>query len=279
MKPWQSPDFKTLLKLALSEDLCSGDATTLALVPENATCIATITTKSSLVVAGQWVAKAVFEDVDASLNYVIAVHDGQKTTAKQQIATVSGNTASILAGERTALNFLQRMSGIATAADQFTRVIGPYTCKIVDTRKTAPGHRLLDKYAVRMGGGQNHRTNLGDGILIKDNHIRACGTVSGAVETARKNAVHTLKIQVEVTTVQEAADAIESGADALLLDNMSPEMVRQIVYLYGSRAILECSGNISLESVRRYAETGIHVISIGALTHSVIAADISLNIT
>jgi nicotinate-nucleotide pyrophosphorylase (carboxylating) len=278
MKPWQTPDFKTLLKLALSEDLGSGDATTLALVSETATCVAGITAKSPLVVAGQWVAKAVFEEVDASLNYVIAVYDGQKTAVSQQIATVSGNTASILAGERTALNFLQRMSGIATAADRFTRVISPYPCRIVDTRKTAPGHRLLDKYAVRMGGGQNHRTNLGDGILIKDNHIKAFGSVSGAVETARKQAPHTLKIQVEVTTVHEATDAIESGADALLLDNMSPETVQQIVHLYGSRAILECSGNITLESIRRYAETGIHVISIGALTHSVVAADISLNI-
>ena len=278
MKPWQTPDFKELLKLAISEDLNSGDATSLALVPENSMSSASITAKSPLVIAGQWVAKATFEEIDPSLRYVIEIHDGQLTLENQQIATVSGNTSSILAGERTALNFLQRMSGIATGAYQFTREITPFNCKIVDTRKTAPGHRQLDKYAVRMGGANNHRMNLADGILIKDNHIKACGSVSKAVEKARKHAPHTIKIQVEVTSLQEAADAIESGADILLLDNMMPEMVEKIVSLYGSKALLECSGNMTLKTVRRYAETGIHLISVGALTHSVIAADISLNI-
>lgn len=277
MKPWQTPDFKLLLKLAISEDLNSGDATTLALVPDNSTSTAGITAKSSLIVAGQWVAKAAFEEIDPTLRYVIEVHDGQLTLENQRIATVSGNTGSILAGERTALNFLQRMSGIATGAYHFTREISPYSCKIIDTRKTVPGHRQLDKYAVRMGGAQNHRINLGDGILIKDNHIKACGSVSKAVQKAREHAPHMLKIQIEVTTLQEAAEAVESGADILLLDNMTPEMVEKIVSLYGSKILLECSGSMSLKNVRRYAETGVHLISVGALTHSVAAADISLN--
>ncbi len=278
MKPWQTPAFKALLNIALAEDLDSGDATSQALILPSAVNEAEILTKSTCIVAGQWVAQAVFSNVDRTLEYRILIEDGQKSHKGCIIATVKGNTASILAGERLALNFLQRLSGIATSTHDLVTRIGSSACKVVDTRKTAPGMRQLDKYAVRTGGGFNHRMNLGDGILIKDNHIKACSGISNAVSAARKNACHTLKIQVEVTTMIEAEEAAACGADSLLLDNMTPDLVHQIVERFGSSLLLECSGNLSGDNIREYSNTGVHILSVGALTHSVHAADISLNL-
>ncbi|MBN1879954.1 carboxylating nicotinate-nucleotide diphosphorylase [bacterium] len=278
MKPWQTTSFKKLLQLALAEDLDSGDATSDALIPDSLTGIADITTKSQCVIAGQRIAEAVFREVDTTIDYNILVKDGDSSSNGRTISTVSGKTSSILAGERVALNFLQRLSGIATAAHEMTQMVSNTACRIVDTRKTVPGLRILDKYAVRMGGAHNHRMNLGDGILIKDNHIKACGGITNAVKTARLKVPHTLKIQIEVTTKAEADEAVTSGADSLLLDNMQPDLVQQIVECYGHSVLLECSGNLTKEKIREYAETGVHILSIGALTHSVCAADISLNL-
>ncbi len=278
MKPWQTPAFKALLNIALAEDLDSGDATSQALILPSSVNEAEISTKSTCIVAGQWVAQAVFMEVDRSLEYQILIEDGQLAHTGCTIATIAGNTASILAGERLALNFLQRLSGIATSTHDLVTRIGSSACKVVDTRKTVPGMRQLDKYAVRMGGGFNHRMNLADGILIKDNHIKACNGISNAVSAARTNACHTLKIQVEVTTMTEAEEAASSGADSLLLDNMAPDLVHQITKRFGSSLLLECSGNLCADNIRVYSNTGVHILSVGSLTHSVHAADLSLNL-
>ena len=278
MKPWQTPAFKSLLQIALAEDLDSGDATSLALIPDSSRSIADITAKSICVVAGQGVAEAVFREIDPDVNYTVLLEDGISASVGQNIACIEGRTASILAGERLALNFLQRMAGIATATRRMVDIADNPNCRIVDTRKTAPGLRLLDKYAVRMGGGYNHRMNLGDGILIKDNHIKACGSIKAAISTARRNAAHTLKIQIEVSSMSEAERAVTAGADSLLLDNMPSDMVRRIVERFGSRILLECSGNLTLDRINEYSVTGAHILSIGALTHSVHAADLSLNL-
>jgi nicotinate-nucleotide pyrophosphorylase (carboxylating) len=278
MKPWHLPGFFQLLDLAVMEDLSTGDVTSNALIPDNLVGYASLTAKSGCVIAGQEIAHAVFSRVDSSLIYSTCVQDGQKAEAGQIIASVEGNLLSILAAERTALNFLQRFCGIATMTRHYVQLINNSTCKIVDTRKTAPGYRLLDKYAVRQGGGYNHRFNLGDGILIKDNHIKACGSISAALLKARKNAHHTIKIQIEVTCSEDAAEAVNANADALLLDNMDYDSVKSIVDRYGNDILVECSGNISDKTIKQYADTGVHIISVGALTHSVSAADISLNI-
>lgn len=276
MDPWTSPVFQSLLKLAIAEDLQTGDATSESLVPEDAECEAHIRAKSDCVVSGQHVAATVFHTIDNRIQYAIRTPDGQPAAAGDIISRIGGNTRSVLAGERLALNFMQRMSGIATLTRALVKATAHTQCRIIDTRKTVPGHRSLDKYAVRCGGGGNHRMNLGDGILIKDNHIDAAGSVENAVRTALKNARHTLRIQVEVKNMKEAQAAVNAGADALLLDNMQPDDIRRIMAALPSNILFECSGNITPETIRDYAETGVNMISVGALTHSVKAADLSL---
>ncbi|MBN1297644.1 carboxylating nicotinate-nucleotide diphosphorylase [bacterium] len=276
MKPWTNPIFLDLLRIALMEDLLYGDATTEAVIADDANCRARIVSKSECVIAGQNVAQAVFHEVDRKTQYHAVIEDGCHASPGTEIATVQGNCRTILAGERIALNFFQRMSGIATMTRDIRKMIAHTECRIVDTRKTLPGHRILDKYAVRMGGGSNHRMGLGDGILIKDNHVDAAGGVAPAVHLARLRARHPLRIQVEVRNRDEAMAAVEAGAEALLLDNMQPAQVKDIVAGLKDSVFLECSGTISHQNVIAYAETGIHMISIGALTHSVKAADISL---
>jgi nicotinate-nucleotide pyrophosphorylase (carboxylating) len=267
---------------ALAEDCAWADVTTQALIPSDAEGKASITAKSAGVLAGVEVASLVFSRVDSSLKFQALLRDGAGLQRGTEIAVVEGKVAGILWGERVALNFLQRLSGIATETHRYVEAIEGCNARIVDTRKTTPGLRFLEKYAVTVGGGHNHRVHLGDGILIKDNHLAALRShglgLRDIVARAKKNAPHTLKIEVEVTTAEEAVEALEAGADIMMLDNMSVEEMRRAVKSVGGRVILEASGGITLENVRAVAETGVDLISIGALTHSVKALDISLEL-
>ncbi|MFH1140930.1 MAG: carboxylating nicotinate-nucleotide diphosphorylase [Chloroflexota bacterium] len=270
-----------LIDRALEEDLASQDHTTAVLIPNDLEGQAVIVAKTPGILAGVTVACAVFARVEPSLETEVLLEDGATLNPGDRIATIRGPVGGILRGERTALNFLQRMSGIATETARYVRAVQGFPVQIVDTRKTLPGHRYLDKYAVRMGGGHNHRLNLADGILIKDNHIaalRARGmTLREVVCRALKQAPHTLKVEVEVESVEDAGEALEAGAHILLLDNMGLAEMRQAVALAKGRAMTEASGGINLETVRAVAETGVDLISVGALTHSVRALDISLD--
>jgi len=271
-----------LVDHALAEDWAWGDVTTQALIPPEAESKATFIAKSPGVVAGIEVAHLVFARVDASLKFHALLHDGDKLERGTRIGAIEGKVGSILRGERVALNFLQRLSGIATETSRYVEAVRGTKARIVDTRKTTPGLRFLEKYAVRAGGGQNHRVHLGDGILIKDNHLaalRARGLdMKAAIDLARKNAPHTLKIEVEVTTVEEAGEAVAAGADIVMLDNMSVEEMRRAVKSMGGQVLVEASGGVTLENVKSVAETGVDLISVGALTHSVKALDISLEL-
>jgi len=222
------------------------------------------------------IAEAVFRRIDDRITFSPVVQDGYRASTGDKIVSIEGSTRALLAAERTALNFLQRLSGIATLTHSIVESISPAECRVVDTRKTTPGWRVLGKYAVRIGGGRNHRFSLGDGILIKENHIHAAGGIEQALERALANKRHPLIVQIEVRTSDEAARAVRAGAEALLLDNMSPSEVRNIAKLYRSRVLLETSGNITPETIREYALTGVHLISVGRLTHSAPAADLSM---
>ncbi len=271
-----------LVDRALAEDWAWGDVTTQALIPSDAEGKASILAKSAGILAGVEVAQLVFAEVDPSLSFKALLHDGDKLKRGVKIAAIAGKVSSILRGERVALNFMQRLSGIATETNRYVDAVQGTGARIVDTRKTTPGLRILEKYAVRAGGGHNHRGHLGDGILIKDNHLaalRARGLdLKAIIALARNNAPHTLKIEVEVTTVEEALEAVEAGADIVMLDNMSVDEMRRAVKSVGGRVLLEASGGITLDNVRRVAETGVDLISVGALTHSVKALDISLEL-
>jgi nicotinate-nucleotide pyrophosphorylase (carboxylating) len=271
-----------LVDHALAEDWAWGDVTTQALIPADAAGKAKFIAKSAGVVAGLEVVHLVFSRVDPTLKFRALLNDGDRLQRGSEIAAIEGKVSGILRGERVALNFLQRLSGIATETSRYVEAVRGTKARIVDTRKTTPGLRFLEKYAVRAGGGQNHRVHLGDGILIKDNHLaalRARGLdIKAAIDLARKNAPHTLKIEVEVTTVEEANEAVEAGADIVMLDNMSVEEMRRAVKSMGGRVLVEASGGVTLENVRTVAETGVDLISVGALTHSVKALDISLEL-
>lgn len=268
-----------LLELAFAEDIGIGDITTEATVPPSQQGVGTIVAKSGGVVAGLPVAARVFDKLDATLAFRELVNDGDKVAAGAPLAEVQGSAKTILIGERTALNFLQRLSGIATLTAQFVNAVAGYDVKIVDTRKTAAGWRAVQKYAVRVGGGYNHRFGLFDGVLIKDNHIVAAGGIANAVRKAREVAPHTGKIEVEVETAEQVDEALKAGADILLLDNMSLELMRCIVERIGGSAVTEASGNITLARVREVAAAGVELISVGALTHSAMPLDISLTLT
>lgn len=268
-----------LLELAFAEDIGIGDITTEATVPSSQQGVGTIVAKSGGVVAGLPVAARVFDKLDATLAFRALVSDGDEVDADTPIAEVQGGAKTILIGERTALNFLQRLSGIATLTAQFVNAVAGYDVKIVDTRKTAAGWRAAQKYAVRVGGGYNHRFGLFDGVLIKDNHIVAAGGIANAVRKAREVAPHTGKIEVEVETAEQVDEALEAGADILLLDNMSLELMRCVVERIGGSAVTEASGGITLARVREVAAVGVELISVGALTHSAMPMDISLTLT
>lgn len=276
--PDPGPLAERIIRLALEEDLFGGDATTDAVIDPDQRGEAPLIAREELVLAGMSVFERVFLILDPSITLEASYRDGDLIAAGTRIGLLRGRLAPILRGERTALNFLQRMSGIATLTRRYVERVKPYPVRILDTRKTAPGLRWFDKYAVRVGGGFNHRFGLSDGILIKDNHIAAAGSIPRAVELARKNAPHTLRIEVEVEDTAGAVLACEAGADVILLDNMSPAQLAEAVKLVKGRALLEASGGITLETVADVARTGVDMISVGALTHSPKAADLSLEV-
>ena len=271
-----------LVDSALAEDLGSGDVTTEALIPENQEGKAYLVAKGEGVLAGIGMATMVFHRVDSALGVKELVADGGRVHPGDRLAAIEGKVASILRAERAALNFLQRLSGIATETAKYVEAISGTKALVTDTRKTAPGLRILEKYAVRVGGGCNHRQNLGDGVLIKDNHLvalRSRGVGLGEViKKARQHAPHTLKIEVEVESVEQAREALSAGADIVMLDNMDLEDMRRVVELAQGQAVIEASGRITLDSVRAVADTGVDLISVGALTHSAKALDISLEL-
>ena len=271
-----------IIDLALAEDISHGDITSQGLIPSELQGKASILAKAEGIIAGGEVAKRVFLKVDPSLKVKLLIQDGARVQPGDIVATIFGNVIGILKAERVALNFLQRLSGIASLTAQFIAKTKGLKVKITDTRKTTPALRLLEKYAVRIGGGQNHRFHLGDGILIKDNHLaalRALGmNIKDIVAKAKQNAPTGAKVEVEATTIQEALDAAEAGADIIMLDNMSPDEMRQVVNSVPSQVKIEASGGITLDNVGAVAMTGVDFISVGALTHSTKALDISLEL-
>jgi nicotinate-nucleotide pyrophosphorylase (carboxylating) len=273
-------EFDAIIDLALEEDTSYGDITSEALIPPDLTGKASVLVKEMGILAGIGVMGRVFLRLDPSLEVDILTKDGTPVKPGDIVAKVAGNVISILKAERVALNFVQRLSGIATMTAHYVAEIKGLKTRIVDTRKTTPGMRVLEKYAVRMGGGYNHRMHLGEGVLIKDNHIsalRAMGmSLEDIVEKARKNVPEETIIEVEATGIKEAMDALKAGADIIMLDNMSPGEMRQVVNLIQGQAKLEASGGITRANVRQVAMTGVDIISIGALTHSFKALDISL---
>jgi nicotinate-nucleotide pyrophosphorylase (carboxylating) len=272
----------TIIDLALVEDSGSGDVTSEALIPPELQGRASILVKAEGVLAGGEIARRVFLRVDPFLKVELLIKDGTRVKPGDVIGTVTGSVISILKAERVALNFLQRLSGIASLTARYVAEIKDCKAKIVDTRKTTPGLRLLEKYAVRMGGGQNHRLHLGDAVLIKDNHLAALRSkemsLKDIVARAKKNAPKGMTVEVEVTTVKEALEAAETGADLIMLDNMSPDEMSRVVSLLPKGVRTEASGGVTLENVRAVAMTGVDIISIGALTHSTKALDISVEI-
>lgn len=277
-----TPRVKRLIRQAIAEDLGQGDLTTEGLIPETQQSKALVTAKARGIIAGTEIAKQVFLEVDPKLEVDILIKDGTEVKPGDVIARIEGKTASILKAERVALNFLQRLSGIASETARYVQAVKGLPVLITDTRKTTPGLRTLEKYAVRVGGGKNHRMNLADGILIKDNHIAVLRhrglSIKEIVAKARHKASPELKIEIEVKTPEEASQAAEAGADIVMLDNMNLKDMRQAVRLVKGRALIEASGGITLESVRDVAKTGVDLISIGALTHSPKALDISLEL-
>jgi len=267
-----------LIDLALEEDIGPGDITTQTTIDPEVMAEAHIRAKQELIVAGIPVAGTVFAHLDAEVIFAPRVDDGEQVKPGTVLAEVVGPAALLLLGERVALNFLMRLSGIATWTRGFVDAVQPHKAWIVDTRKTTPGWRVLEKYAVRLGGGANHRFGLFDGILIKDNHIKVAGGIGAAVRLARQGAPHTLKIEVEVSDLAGLEEAIAAGADIVLLDNMPETTLARAVQTAAGRVLLEASGGMSLERVGRVAATGVDLISVGALTHSAPAVDIHMKI-
>jgi nicotinate-nucleotide pyrophosphorylase (carboxylating) len=261
---------------ALAEDLGEGDVTTEATVRADATGSADLVVREPGIVCGLGIAEAVFRVLDPDLRFERLVDEGAAVAAGTAVARVAGPERAILTGERTALNFLARLSGIATLTRRYVDAVEGTSAAILDTRKTTPGLRALEKHAVACGGGRNHRFRLDDGVLVKDNHLRAAGSVATAVERLR--AATPLSVEVECDTLEQVEEALAAGADAILLDNMTPDRLRAAVALAGGRARLEASGGVTLENVRAVAETGVDEISVGALTHSVRSLDVSLEL-
>ena len=267
-----------LIDRVLKEDIGTGDITTNSIVPPGHTTIGFIRAKEPGVVAGLPGAQAVFRRLSPGISFQQRVREGERVQAGQLLARVEGDARAILSGERVALNFLQRMSGIATYTARLVDLIRGYKAKIVDTRKTTPGLRLLEKYAVRVGGGQNHRFGLFDAVLIKDNHIKIAGSITRAVELARASIPHTMKVEVEVEDLAGVEEALAAGADVIMLDNMDVQTIARAVEMAAGRALLEASGGITEQNIVEVAKTGVDFISLGALTHSARALDISLDV-
>ena len=275
-------EIDAIIERALAEDISHGDVTSELLIPPELQGKASILVKARGILAGVGVAKKVFLKVDPSLKFEVLTPDGERVQPGDIVATISGRVASILKAERTALNFLQRLSGIASTTAQYVARTKGFNVIITDTRKTTPGLRLLEKYAVRLGGGRSHRFHLGDGILIKDNHLAALRSLGMSlkdiVARAKQNVPKALEVEVEVNTIQEAREAAAAGADIIMLDNMSPDEMRHTVGLLPNEVKTEASGGITLANIRRAAMSGVNTISIGALTHSAKALDISLEL-
>jgi nicotinate-nucleotide pyrophosphorylase (carboxylating) len=267
-----------LIDLALEEDIGTGDITTETLIPADAEGDAVLIAKEDLVLAGIPVAQAVFRRLDQTITFPAQLVDGASVPSGTRILSVHGRLRSLLTGERTALNFLQRLSGIATHVRRYLEAMPATAIRLVDTRKTTPGWRALEKYAVRTGGAANHRMSLSDGILIKDNHVAICGGIRAALEKARQTAPHTLKLEIEVATPAEAQEAAEAGADIIMLDNMAPETIREAVSRIDGRALVEVSGGVNRNNIAALAASGVDIVSVGALTHSAVAVDISMTI-
>ena len=277
------PSVDNLIKLALAEDIGSGDITTDAIVSQNVKGEAYVVAKEDMVLSGINVFKKVFQNVSGQWSVVSGqfkerYRDGEIVRSGKIIIEMSGNMRTLLTGERTALNFLQRMSGIATLTKKFVDSVKGFKAKIIDTRKTTPKLRILEKYAVRCGGGLNHRFGLYDGILIKDNHIKAAGGIIKAVKRVRDNVPHLMKIEVETKSLKEVKDALNCKVDVIMLDNMDIPTIKKAVKLIDKRALIEVSGGVTLKNVSEIAATGVDYISIGALTHSARAVDISMEI-
>ena len=267
-----------LIELALKEDIGYGDITTDAVVSPGLEGTGDVIAKDDFILAGLDVARKVFDHLDPCLIFSSAFKDGDRVKNGLIVFSVRGKLASILKGERTALNFIQRLSGIATLTRTYVNRLKGVNVRIVDTRKTTPGWRILEKYAVKIGGGSNHRMGLYDGVLIKDNHIAACGGIRKAVDAARKRIHHLVKIEVEVTDMNELSEALSAGADVIMLDNMEHEQIRQAVREIDSRTLVEVSGGVNLENIDLLAEAGVDLISVGALTHSAKSVDMSMKI-
>ena len=267
-----------IIKTALLEDINYIDVTTDYLVDENSVSTAKYVSKDEGVLCGIDVAMRVFQLLDSNIKCEIFIHDGEKVKKGDIIAKITGSTRALLKGERTALNIVQHMSGVATATNRCVELVKGTKASIADTRKTLPGLRPIQKYAVTVGGGRNHRYNLSDAAMLKDNHIDAGGGITNAVAKLKGKLGHMTKVEVEVRNLQELQEAIDANVDVIMLDNMSPELMAEAVKITDGRALLEASGGITSETIRAVAESGVDIISIGALTHSVKAFDISLKI-
>ncbi len=265
-----------IITMALIEDAPFGDLTSDNLIASDHYAEARLIVKEDGIISGLNIAKIVYRLVDENVEFLSYYNDGDKALKGSAIATVNGPTKSILLGERVMLNFMQRMSGIATMTSRMLEEVEGYDVKIADTRKTTPGLRILEKMAVKHGGGRNHRFSLSDAVMIKDNHIAISGSITNAIEIIREKVSHMIKIEVEVESVEQFEEAVEAGADIIMLDNMECEDMAKAVEINNKRAIVEASGNMTLERLKEVAETGVDVISVGALTHSVKALDISL---
>ncbi|MEE8564738.1 MAG: carboxylating nicotinate-nucleotide diphosphorylase, partial [Atribacterota bacterium] len=258
-----------IIEQALLEDIGTGDITSESIVPSDLKAKGIIKTSEEGIVAGLNITSLVFKKLDSEIIFQEKIKDGTKVTRGKVLAEITGSARTILKGERVALNFLQRMSGIATITSKFCQEIEGFPVRIVDTRKTTPGLRILEKYAVSMGGGHNHRFGLYDAVLIKDNHIAVAGGIRPAVDSVRKQISHTVKIEIEVENLSQLQDALRVKADIIMLDNMDLDTMEEAVKIAKGRALIEASGGITLEKVRKIAQTGVDLISIGSLTHSV----------
>lgn len=275
---WNRRELGRKIEEWLQEDLGFGDVTTMSTIPETEQGIGILYAKEAGIVAGLPIAQQVFETVDPELVFSAKVEEGARVEVGDQIAEVSGSVRSILSGERLALNLMQRLSAIATKTSEYTAAVAGTKARVVDTRKTTPGLRYLEKYAVRVGGGYNHRFALYDAVMIKDNHIKGAGGIAQAVAAARAAIPHTMTIEVEAESLGQVREALEAGADIIMLDNMSNEQMVEAVQLIDGRALVEASGGVNLETIGAIAKTGVDIISVGALTHSVKAFDISLDL-
>lgn len=271
-------NIESLIDIGFKEDINTGDLTTDLLISADTQKTAVMIAKADGIIAGLPVVEKIFKKLDANVEFILSKNDGDKIKSGDLICTIKGAYRALLTGERLALNFLQRMSGIATETSKYVDAVRDYHTQILDTRKTIPGHRLLDKYAVKTGGGTNHRIGLYDMVMIKDNHISVAGGITNAVNAIRPKIDKNIKIEVETTNLQQVEEALKAGADIIMLDNMDNETMAKAVKLINGKAKVEASGNMSLERVKEVAATGVDYISIGALTHSVKALDISQRI-